>query len=72
MLHALVQWARGKAAKASTSVGAVISSGGTAIAKAAEPTVGTAGYWLMSVTSLFATSGATNGGCTRRRGCASN
>ncbi len=40
----------------------VIESGGTAIAKAAEPTLGTAGYWLMSVTALFATSGATNGG----------
>ena len=40
----------------------VIASGGTAIAKAAEPTLGTAGYWLMSVTALFATSGATNGG----------
>jgi amino acid transporter len=40
----------------------VIASGGTAIAKAAEPTLGTAGYWLMSVTALFATAGATNGG----------
>jgi amino acid transporter len=40
----------------------VIASGGTAIAKAAEPTLGSAGYWLMSVTALFATSGATNGG----------
>ena len=40
----------------------VIASGGTAIAKAAEPTLGMAGYWLMSVTALFATSGATNGG----------
>ncbi len=40
----------------------VIASGGTAIAKAAEPVLGTAGYWLMSVTALFATAGATNGG----------
>jgi amino acid transporter len=40
----------------------VIASGGTAIAKAAEPTLGKAGYWLMTVTALFATSGATNGG----------
>jgi amino acid transporter len=40
----------------------VVASGGTAIAKAAEPTLGNAGYWLMSVTALFATSGATNGG----------
>ena len=44
------------------TVAEVIESGGTAIAKAAEPTLGTAGYWLMSVTALFATSGATNGG----------
>jgi amino acid transporter len=44
------------------TVSEVISSGGTAIAKAAEPTLGRAGYWLMSVTALFATSGATNGG----------
>ena len=40
----------------------VISSGGTALAVAAEPTLGTAGYWLMSVTALFATAGATNAG----------
>ena len=40
----------------------VISSGGTAIAVAAEPTLGRAGYWLMSVTALFATAGATNAG----------
>jgi amino acid transporter len=40
----------------------VIASGGTAIAKAAEPVLGKAGYWLMTVTALFATSGATNGG----------
>ena len=40
----------------------VIASGGTALAVAAEPTLGRAGYWLMSVTALFATSGATNAG----------
>ena len=40
----------------------VISSGGTALAVAAEPTLGRAGYWLMSVTALFATAGATNAG----------
>jgi amino acid transporter len=40
----------------------VVASGDTALAVAAEPTLGTAGYWLMSVTALFATAGATNGG----------
>ena len=40
----------------------VIDSGGTAIAKAAEPVLGKAGYWLMTITALFATAGATNGG----------
>jgi amino acid transporter len=40
----------------------VISSGGTALAVAAEPTLGRAGYWLMSVTALFSTAGATNAG----------
>jgi amino acid transporter len=40
----------------------VVSSGGTALAVAAEPTLGRAGYWLMSVTALFATAGATNAG----------
>jgi amino acid transporter len=40
----------------------VIDSGGTALAVAAEPTLGRAGYWLMTVTALFATSGATNAG----------
>jgi amino acid permease len=40
----------------------VISSGGTALAVAAEPTLGKAGYWLMSITALFATAGATNAG----------
>src|SRR6516162_10118477 len=40
----------------------VIASGGTALAVAAEPALGKAGYWLMSVTALFATAGATNAG----------
>jgi len=44
------------------TVDEVISSGGTALAVAAEPVLGTAGYWLMSVTALVATAGATNSG----------
>jgi amino acid transporter len=40
----------------------VIASGGTALAVAAEPTLGRAGYWLMTVTGLFATAGATTSG----------
>ena len=40
----------------------VIASGGTALAVAAEPTLGKAGYLLMSITALFATAGATNAG----------
>ena len=40
----------------------VVASGGTALAVAAEPTLGRAGYWLMSITALFATAGATNAG----------
>jgi amino acid transporter len=44
------------------SVQQVIDSGGTALAVAAEPVLGRAGYWLMSVTALFATAGATNAG----------
>ncbi|MFE2164381.1 APC family permease [Streptomyces sp. NPDC059447] len=44
------------------TVDEVISSGGTALAVAAEPTLGRAGYWLMCVTALFATAGATNAG----------
>jgi len=40
----------------------VIDSGGTALAVAAEPVLGQAGYWLMTVTALFATAGATNAG----------
>jgi amino acid transporter len=44
------------------TVDEVISSGGTALAVAAEPVLGSAGYWLMTVTALFATAGATNSG----------
>jgi amino acid transporter len=44
------------------AVDEVIDSGGTALAVAAEPVLGRAGYWLMSVTALFATAGATNAG----------
>jgi amino acid transporter len=44
------------------TVDEVIESGGTALAVAAEPVLGQAGYWLMSVTALFATAGATNAG----------
>jgi amino acid transporter len=40
----------------------VITSGGTALAVAAEPVLGRVGYWLMSVTALFSTTGATNAG----------
>ncbi len=44
------------------TVDEVIASGGTALAKAAEPVLGSAGYGLMTVTALFATAGATNSG----------
>lgn len=44
------------------SVEQVVASGGTALAVAAQPVLGDAGYWLMSVTALFATAGATNSG----------
>ena len=44
------------------TVDEVVSSGGTALAVAAKPVLGTAGYWLMSITALFATAGATNSG----------
>ena len=40
----------------------VIDSGGTAIAVAAEPYLGRLGFWLMAVTAVFATAGATNSG----------
>ena len=44
------------------TVSEVIDSGGTALAVAAEPVLGRAGYWMMTVTALFATAGATNAG----------
>jgi amino acid transporter len=44
------------------SVEEVIASGGTALAVAAQPVLGRAGYWMMSITALFATAGATNSG----------
>ena len=44
------------------TVDQVVASGGTAIAVAAQPVLGRAGYWMMSVTALFATAGATNAG----------
>ena len=44
------------------TVDEVISSGPTAIAVAAEPVLGRLGFWLISVTALFATAGATNSG----------
>jgi amino acid transporter len=44
------------------TVDEVIESGGTALAVAAKPTLGQAGYWLMAITALFATAGATNAG----------
>jgi amino acid transporter len=44
------------------TVDAVIASGGTALAEAAKPTLGQAGYVLMAITALFATAGATNSG----------
>ncbi len=44
------------------SVAEVIAAGPTAIAVAAQPVLGDAGYWLMTVTALFATAGATNSG----------
>jgi amino acid transporter len=44
------------------TVDEVVDSGGTALAVAAEPVLGRAGYWLMTITALFATSGATNAG----------
>lgn len=43
-------------------VGDVIDSGATAIAVAAQPILGELGFWMMSITALFATAGATNAG----------
>jgi amino acid transporter len=44
------------------TVDEVVSSGGTALAVAVRPALGNAGYWMMSVTAVFATAGATNAG----------
>lgn len=44
------------------TVDEVIASGGTALAVAAQPVLGNAGYWMMTVTALFATAGCTNAG----------
>jgi amino acid transporter len=44
------------------TVEAVVAAGATALAVAAQPTLGAIGYTLMSMTGLFATAGATNGG----------
>ena len=44
------------------TVDKVVESGGTALAVAAQPVLGRAGYWMMTVTALFATAGATNSG----------
>jgi amino acid transporter len=40
----------------------VVASGATALAVAAEPVLGRAGFWMMGITGLFATAGATNAG----------
>ena len=40
----------------------VVAAGATAIAVAAEPILGNVGFWMMSITALFATAGATNAG----------
>lgn len=42
------------------TVDQVIASGGTALAEAAKPTLGDAGYALMVITALFSTTGAVN------------
>lgn len=44
------------------TVDEVIASGDTALAVAAQPSLGDAGYTLMAITALFATAGATNAG----------
>jgi L-asparagine transporter-like permease len=44
------------------TVDQVIAAGPTAIAEAAKPVLGNLGFWLITVTALFATSGATNAG----------
>jgi amino acid transporter len=54
------------------AVDEVIASGGTALAVAAEPVLGRIGYWLMSVTALFSTAGATNAGLYPAAGLCEN
>ncbi|GGN59516.1 amino acid transporter [Actinoplanes lobatus] len=44
------------------TVDEVIASGDTALAVAAQPSLGDTGYWMMAITALFATAGATNAG----------
>ncbi|HEX6474049.1 MAG TPA: APC family permease [Candidatus Limnocylindria bacterium] len=44
------------------TVDEVVDAGPTAIAVAAQPVLGDLGYWMMTVTALFATAGATNAG----------
>jgi amino acid transporter len=44
------------------TVGEVIEAGPTAIAVAAQPTLGNLGFWLITLTALFSTAGATNAG----------
>lgn len=50
------------------TVDEVIASGGTAIAVAAEPSLGQFGFWLMGLIGLFATAGATNSGIYPAKG----
>ena len=44
------------------TVDEVVAAGDTAVAEAAKPALGDAGYVLMAVTAIFATAGATNAG----------
>jgi amino acid transporter len=44
------------------TVDEVITAGPTAIALAAQPVLGDLGFWLITITALFATAGATNAG----------
>lgn len=44
------------------TVDEVLAAGDTAVAEAAKPALGDAGYVLMAVTAIFATAGATNSG----------
>ena len=47
----------------------VIEAGPTAIAVAAQPSLGELGFWLMTITALFATAGATNAGLYPAAAC---